>query len=63
MLYALLALVSAIAAAFSFYSYTNSDDNKVYLVAAIVFALATIVLGGLFLSGRVNKGDDIHITE
>ncbi len=63
MLYALLALVSAIAAAFSFYSYTSSDDNKVYLVAAIVFALATIVLGGLFLSGRVNKGDDIHITE
>lgn len=63
MLYALLALASAIAAAFSFYSYINSDDNKVYLAAAIVFALATIVLGGLFLSGRVNKGDDIHITE
>ena len=26
-------------------------------------ATATIVLGGLFLSGRVNKADDIHITE
>jgi hypothetical protein len=63
MLYALLALVSAIAAAFSFYSYTSSNDNKLYLALAIVFALATIILGGLFLSGRVNKGDDIHITE
>ncbi len=63
MLFAILALVSAIAAAFSFYTYTNSGDNKVYLVAAIVFALATIVLGGLFLSGRVNKAEDIHITE
>ncbi len=50
MLFALLALVSAIAAAFSFYTYTNSNDNKLYIGAAIVFALATIVLGGLFLS-------------
>ncbi len=63
MLYAILALVAAVAAAFSFYSYTGSDDNKVYLGAAIVFALITIVLGGLFLSGRVNKKEEIHITE
>lgn len=63
MLYALLALVSAIAAGVSFYKYTGSDDNKVFLVVAIVFVLATIALGGLFLSGRVNKNEDIHITE
>ena len=63
MLYAVLALVSAVAAAFSFYKYTSSDDNKVFLVGAIVGVLATIVLGGLFLSGRVNKNEDIHITE
>lgn len=63
MLYALLALVAAIAAAFSFYKYTSSDDNKIFLVGAIVFVLATIALGGLFLSGRVNKNEDIHITE
>ncbi|MEO6050795.1 MAG: hypothetical protein ABIP78_05610 [Pyrinomonadaceae bacterium] len=63
MLYAVLALVSAVAAAFSFYKYTSSDDDKVFLVAAIVGVLATIVLGGLFLSGRVNKNEDIHITE
>ena len=63
MLFALLALVSAIIAAFSFYTYTNSNDNKLYLAVTILFALATIVLGGLFLSGRVNKADDIHITE
>lgn len=63
MLYALLALVSAVVAAFSFYKYTSSDDNKVFLIAAIVFILATIALGGLFLSGRVNKNEDIHITE
>lgn len=63
MLYAVLAVVSAVIAAFSFYKYTSSEDNKIFLVAAIIFILATIVLGGLFLSGRVNKNDDIHITE
>lgn len=63
MLFAVLALIAAIAAAFSFYTYTGSNDNKVYLVATIVLALATIVLGGLFLSGRVNKKEEIHITE
>lgn len=63
MLSALLALVAAIGAAFSFYKYTTSGDNKVFLVIAIVCVLATVALGGLFLSGRVNKNDDIHITE
>jgi hypothetical protein len=63
MLFAVLALVSAVIAALSFYSYTNSADNKLYLAGAILFVLLTIVLGGLFLSGRVNKNEDIHITE
>jgi hypothetical protein len=63
MLNGLLAVVSAILAAGSFFYYTRSNDNKLFLVLAIVFALAMIVLGGLFLSGRVNKNEDIHITE
>ena len=64
MLYALLALVALIIAAFSFYSYTQiSGGNVLWLVLAIVFILLTVVLGGLFLSGRVNKKEDIHITE
>ena len=63
MLYAVLALVSLVVAAFSFYGYTTSADNKLYLAGAIVFVLLAVVLGGLFLSGRVNKNDDIHITE
>jgi heme/copper-type cytochrome/quinol oxidase subunit 4 len=63
MLYAVLAVVSAVVAAGSFIYYTRSADQKMYLVACIVFVLLTIVLGGLFLSGRVNKNEDIHITE
>lgn len=63
MLFALGALVSAVLAAFSFYKYTGSDDNKMFLVAFGVCALATVALGGIFLSGRINKKEDIHITE
>lgn len=63
MLYAVLALIAAIIAAVSFYFYTTSNDNKLYLIVSILFVLLTIVSGGLFLSGRVNKGEDIHITE
>ena len=28
-----------------------------------MFLIVTLVFGALFLSGRVNKGEDIHITE
>lgn len=63
MLYAVLALICVVIAAGSFYFYTNSNDQKWYLALCIVFVLLTIVFGGLFLSGRVNKNEDIHITE
>ena len=63
MLYALLALVTLLIAAFSFYESTSSADNKLWLVLEIVSILLTIALGGVFLSGRVNKKEDIHITE
>ena len=46
MLYALLALVSLVIAAFSFYEYTRPGvENKLYLVGAIFFILVTIALG------------------
>ena len=63
MLYALLALVAAIGAAFSFYKYTSSNDDKMYLIIALVCAVATVGLGAVFLSGRIGKKEDIHITE
>lgn len=63
MLNGLLGLVSLVIAAVAFYYYTQSGDQKIYLVGAIVFLLIGIALGGMFLSGRVNKTEDIHITE
>lgn len=63
MLNGILAVISAIIAGFSFYKYTQSEDNKLFLVMFIVFLLAFLGLGAMFLSGRVNKTEDIHITE
>ena len=64
MLNSVLALVFLVLAAWSFYTYTNTTPpNSLYLVLAIVFALLMVVFGGMFLSGRVNKSEEIHITE
>lgn len=59
----LLAVVSLVLGAGSFYLYVRGGDNKLYFAAAIVFLILTLVFGGLFLSGRMNKTEEIHITE
>ena len=63
MLFAVVALVSAVAAVFSLIKYIGSEDNKLFLGVAIVCAIVAVGLGAVFLSGRVNKNEDIHITE
>ena len=64
MLNGVLALVSLAVAAWSFYTYTKTTPpNNLYIIIAIVFGLLMVIFGGLFLSGRVNKTEDIHITE
>jgi ABC-type transport system involved in multi-copper enzyme maturation permease subunit len=63
MLNGILAVISAIIAGVSFYLYTQSADNKLYLALSIIFLLAFLGLGAMFLSSRVNKTEDIHITE
>lgn len=62
MLYAVLALVSALIAAGSFY-YFQTNGNTLYMIIAIVFVLLAVVSGVVFMSSRVNKTEDIHITE
>lgn len=59
MLYAVLALVCAVAAILVF----KMASSSLLIGLAILFAILTIVFGGLFLSSRVNKNEDIHITE
>ena len=62
-MYALLALVSLLVAGGSFYYFQMKGGGTLFLILGIVFAILTAVFGVIFLSGRINKTDDIHITE
>lgn len=62
MLSGLLAIASLALALVCFFVYRN-NANSLYIILTIVLAVLFVVFGGLFLSGRVNKTDDIHITE
>ena len=63
LLYGLLALISAGAAVFFLFIKQKTEGDLIPLVIGIVCIVLTIVFGGLFLAGRVNKTEDIHITE
>lgn len=64
MLYGLLSLVSLVLTVVCFYLYFGERGaNMIWLILAIIFLLATVGLGGFFLSGRVNRKEDVHITE
>jgi len=59
----LLAVIALVLFALTFYKYVTGEASTMWLIGWIVFLIATIIFGGMFLSGRVNKGEDIHITE
>lgn len=66
LLYAGGGLVSAAIAAYFMYSYVSQLRNEATYtsaVIAIVFAILAITLGTLFMLGKVNKKEEIHITE
>lgn len=63
MLNGLLAVVSLALTGLSFYMYRSSPENTFWLVGVVLFLIGTLTFGGMFLAGRVNKGEDIHITE
>jgi hypothetical protein len=62
MLYGLLALIAAIATGFSFWRFQHTGQSYL-IILTIVFLIAAIGLGAMFLTGRLNKTEDIHITE
>ena len=64
MLFAVLAVISVIVAGYFLYSFqtsTNASSNSLYI--GVLFAVLAVVFGGLFMFGRVNRHEDIHITE
>jgi hypothetical protein len=58
-----VAAISLIIAIFCFYRFQQPAAGTIYMILGIVFALLMVIFGVMFLSGRVNKTDDIHITE
>ena len=63
MMYALLCLVSLGVFAFSFYQYTQFGGSTLWMVLMFLGILAAAAFGIMFLTGRVNKKEDIHITD
>ena len=67
MLYAVVTLISAGVAIWQILAYLNqpkgAEISHVPLIIGIVCALIAIACGGYFLSSRVNKTEEIHITE
>lgn len=66
LLYVVIGLVAAGVAIWQFIVYIGQKANNVsstHIIVAAVCALIALICGGLFLSGRVNKTEDIHITE
>jgi len=62
LLFAVLALVSAVIAVVTFLNYQKSA-NTTMIIIAIICIIATLGFGAMFMAGRVNKQEDIHITE
>lgn len=66
MLFAVIALIAVGVAVWQFIVFVGQPPKSVSytpIIIAGICALIALVCGGLFLSGRVNKTDDIHITE
>ena len=59
-----IAVISLAIAIFCFYRFqTTPAASTMYMIGGVIFALIMVAFGVLFLSGRVNKSEDIHITE
>lgn len=62
LLFAVLALVSIAGAVFSYLRFQSTDSGTM-LALTVVCIIATLGFGAMFMAGRVNRQEDIHITE
>ena len=69
LLYAVVGLIGAIVAAFGIYSYLTQkvprggEADHTWMIIGVISAIVALICGGLFLSNRVNREEEIHITE
>ena len=61
-MYAILAAISAMTAVGTFV-YFQRNGGIAFLVTAAFFVVVTVVTGGIFLSTKINRREDIHITD
>jgi uncharacterized membrane protein YidH (DUF202 family) len=68
-IYIILGLITAGIGAWQMWNYihsvtkTNPSGNTNELIISIVCIIAALVFVGLFLAGRVNKEEELHITQ
>ena len=68
-IYILLGLIAASIGIYEVVTYINSvtkanpSGNMTALIIAIVCIIAALAFVGLFLAGRVNKEEELHITQ
>lgn len=66
MLYAVLGLVSIAVGVWQMFVFLNqskAEATNTPLIVSIVCIIVAVILGALFMAGRVNKSEDIHVTE
>ena len=66
MLYVVIGLIAIAVAIWQFIVFTRQPPNNVNytpIIIAAVCAVAALICGALFMSGRVNRTEEIHITE
>lgn len=69
-IYILLALIAAVIGVWQMIAYVNSvkpvskpTGDLATLIVAVVCIVAALGLGALFMAGRVNKEEELHITK
>ncbi|MGI8555783.1 MAG: hypothetical protein ACR2LT_05455 [Pyrinomonadaceae bacterium] len=68
LLYAVVGLIAAAGAVWGIWKFVNqgvrsADADYTHLIIGIICAVIALICGGLFLSNRVNRQEEIHITE
>lgn len=69
LLYAVVGLIAAAVAAYGIYSYLTqkvprgAEADHTWMIVGVISAIVALICGGLFLSNRVNREEQIHITD
>lgn len=68
LLYAVIGLIAAGVAVWQIWAFVNqgvrsTDADYSHLIIGVICAVVALICGGLFLSNRVNRQEEIHITE